>query len=90
VKVYVPGLLTSYTQGVNSIELPAGGSASTLETLLAELDRRYPGIRFRIVDEQDRIRRHIRIFVEARQVHALSVPVPGNGEVMIVGALSGG
>ena len=89
-KIYIPGLLTSYTQGVNSIELALEDAGATLDTLLAELDCRYPGIKFRIVDEQDRIRRHIRIFVGARQVYELSVPLGGNDEVMIVGALSGG
>ena len=35
----------------------------TLAELLADLDRRYPGIRFRMIDEQDAVRRHIKIFV---------------------------
>ena len=29
------------------------------EEVLADLDRRHPGIRFRMIDEQNRIRRHI-------------------------------
>jgi molybdopterin converting factor small subunit len=90
VKIYIPGLLTSYTQGVNSIALSLEDAGATLGALLAELDRRYPGIRFRIVDEQDRIRRHIRIFVGATQVYELAAPLAGNDEIMIVGALSGG
>ena len=85
-KVYVPGLLTSYTQGANSVE----ANGATLGELLADLDRLYPGIRFRIVDEQDQVRRHIRVFVKAVQVHAMSSPVGADDEVMIVGALSGG
>ena len=90
VKIYIPGLLTSYTQGVNSIEIGADDAGSTLGGLLAELDRRYPGIRFRIVDEQDCIRRHIRIFVGAAQVRELSAALGSGADVMIVGALSGG
>jgi molybdopterin converting factor small subunit len=89
-KVYLPGLLTSYTQGVNSLELDVDDAGPTLAALLAELDRRYPGIRFRIVDEQDCIRRQIRIFVGATQVHELSAALGGSDEIMIVGALSGG
>jgi molybdopterin converting factor small subunit len=86
VKVYVPGLLTSYTGGANTVE----SIASTLGEMLADLDARYPGIRFRIIDEQDRVRTHIRIFVGATQVHAMSAPIAGDDKVMIVGALSGG
>ena len=36
---------------------------ATLGELLADLDRQYPGIRFRMIDEQDRMRRHVRFFV---------------------------
>lgn len=85
-KVYVPGLLTSYTQGQNSVQ----ANGATLGDVLADLDARYPGIRFRIVDEQDRVRRHIRIFVNDIQAYAMSVLVKPGDEIMIVGALSGG
>ena len=54
------------------------------------LDRRYPGIRFRMVDEQDAIRRHIRIFVNGKQVSALDLALARTDEVFIVQALSGG
>jgi molybdopterin converting factor small subunit len=43
-----------------------------------------------MVDEQDRIRRHIRIFVNGEQTHALSQPLKATDEVVIVQALSGG
>jgi molybdopterin converting factor small subunit len=43
-----------------------------------------------MIDEQDRIRRHIRIFVNGEQVRALSQPLNATDEVIIVQALSGG
>ena len=58
--------------------------------MLADLDRHYPGIRFRMIDEQDRVRRHIRIFVNGEQVHDLTQPLAASDEVIIVQALSGG
>jgi hypothetical protein len=58
--------------------------------VLEDLDGQYPGIRFRMVDEQERIRRHIRIFVNGTQVHDLARPVRASDEVVIVQALSGG
>lgn len=84
-KVIIPSALRSYT---DSGEAEATGG--TLDAALADLDRRHTGIRFRIVDEQDRIRRHIRIFVNGDQVHDLAQALHETDEVVIVQALSGG
>jgi len=84
-KVLIPGALRSYTE---SGETEAAGA--TLAAVFADLERQYSGIRFRIVDEQDRIRRHIRIFVNGDQVHDLAHPLDARDEVVIVQALSGG
>ena len=84
-KVLIPGALRSYTE---KGETEAGGA--TLAAVLADLERQYPGIRFRMIDEQDRIRRHIRIFVNGGQVRELSQPLNATDEVVIVQALSGG
>lgn len=84
-KVLIPSALRSYTErGVTE------ASGATLAALLADLERQYTGIRFRIVDEQDRIRRHIRVFVNGEQVRDLSQPLAAADEVVIVQALSGG
>jgi len=84
-KVLIPSALRSYT-GKSEAE----ASGVTLAAVLADLDRQYPGIRFRMIDEQDRIRRHIRIFVNGDQVRELSQPLSARDEVIIVQALSGG
>ncbi len=55
-----------------------------------ELNRQYPGIRFRMIDEQQRIRRHIRIFINGEQANELSQPLNATDDVVIVQALSGG
>lgn len=65
-------------------------AGATLEEVLADLDRRYPGIRFRMIDEQGRIREHIKLFVELEQVKDLSFRVRGANEIHIICALSGG
>lgn len=85
-KVYIPSPLCSYTHEANAVDA-AGGSVGEL---LEDLDRRYPGIRFRIITEQDEIRRHIRIFVNGDQIAGLAAPLGREDEVMIVCALSGG
>jgi molybdopterin converting factor small subunit len=84
-KVLIPGPLLSYTA---QREVEASGP--TLAAVLAELDRKFPGIRFRMVDEQDRMRRHVRFFVNGDQVFELSQPLRPTDEVLIVQALSGG
>ena len=83
--VLIPSALRSYTE-----RSEADASGATLAAVLADLDRRYAGIRFRMIDEQDRIRPHIRIFVNGEQIHDLSRPLRATDEVVIVQALSGG
>ncbi len=83
--VLIPTPLRSYT-GAREVQ----ASGATLAAVLAELDGRYPGIRFRMIDEQDRMRPHIRFFLNRQQVFDLSRPVHPSDELYIVQALSGG
>jgi sulfur-carrier protein len=85
VKVHIPGALRSYTESAE-----AQASGATLADVVAELDRLYPGIRFRMIDEQGRIRRHIRFFHNGQQVGEPAQPLDAGGELVIVQALSGG
>ena len=85
--VRIPGLLRSYTAGADVVELVA---PTTLGDALDALDARYPGLRFRIIDEQDAVRPHIKLFVDGTLVRELAAPIPTARELMIVGALSGG
>jgi molybdopterin converting factor small subunit len=87
VKVLIPGLLRSYTAGAETVVLPGH---PTLDAALRDLNARYPGLRFRVVDEQDAIRPHIKMFVDGELARRLDTPIAGAAELMIVGALSGG
>ena len=84
-KVLIPSSLRSYTE-----RSEAEASGTTLAAVLADLDRQYAGIRFRMIDEQDEIRRHIRVFVNGDQVRDLAQALDATDEVVIVQALSGG
>jgi molybdopterin converting factor small subunit len=84
--VHIPSALRSYT--AQQSEIPVEGS--TLAEVLAALDLRFSGIRFRIITEQDTIRPHIRIFVNDVQFQDLSAPLSKTDTVYIVCALSGG
>jgi sulfur-carrier protein len=85
-KVLIPTPLFSYTGRRSEVE----ADGSTLNELLRDLDRRYPGIRFRIIDEQDCVRSHIRIFVNREQVSSLDLAIRPDDEVQVLQALSGG
>jgi molybdopterin converting factor small subunit len=85
VRVLIPTPLHSYT-GRKLVEATGG----TLAAVLADLDRQFPGIRFRMIDEQDRMRAHIRFFVSGEQVFDLQRPLTGRDELRILQALSGG
>ncbi len=87
--VRIPGLLLSYTNGAKNVEL-ALAPAATLGDALQALNERFPGMRFRIVDEQGAIRAHIKIFVDGVLARDLATAVRPDGELMIVGALTGG
>ena len=84
-KVLIPGPLRSYTK---EREVEAAGG--TLAEILADLDRQYPGIRFRMIDEQDRMRAHMRFFVNGAQVFDLACALRDGDQLQIVQALSGG
>lgn len=84
-RVLLPTPLLSYTQ---RREVAARGG--TLGEVLLDLDRQYPGIRFRMVDEQDRIRPHVRVFVNGEQEFALERALVESDVVQVVQALSGG
>ncbi|MDJ0787529.1 MAG: MoaD/ThiS family protein [Myxococcota bacterium] len=84
-KVGIPEPLRGYTR---ALEVEARGAS--VHELLDDLERQYPGIRFRMVDEQDRLRPHVRIFVDRRRVSDLSTPLDGSEDVQVLQALSGG
>ena len=85
-RVRIPTPLRSYTGQVAVVD----GTGATVDDVLKDLDRRYPGIRFRMVDEQGRLRRHMKVFVNADAVRELASPVTEADEITIMQALSGG
>jgi hypothetical protein len=84
-RVIVPSHLRSYTKGESEVD----AEGATLADVLLDLETRFKGIRFRVIDEQDRIRPHVKFFVGGEEVHTILAQV-GDREVQIVAALSGG
>ena len=85
-KVGIPSVLASYTGGARSVE----ANGHTVAELLLDLDTRYPGIRFRMVNEADALRPHMRVFVNRESVVDLALALAATDEVVILQALSGG
>jgi molybdopterin synthase sulfur carrier subunit len=86
VKVRIPDPLRSYTEQQKVVD----ADGTTVAELLVDLDRRYPGIRFRMVDEQSRIRKHMKVFVNDESVRDLDTAITDRDEITIMQALSGG
>ncbi len=85
-KVAIPSPLRSYTGQHHVVE----ATGASLTELLADLERQFPGIRFRMIDEQDQLRPHMRIFVNRSETRRLESALGGGDEVHIFQALSGG
>jgi len=86
VNVRIPTPLRSYTDQRAVVE----AEGSTVSAVLVDLDDHHPGLRFRMVDEQGRLRPHMKVFVNADMVRDLETPVSKGDEITIMQALSGG
>jgi sulfur-carrier protein len=84
-QVLIPTALRSYTH-VSRVD----AIGATLGDVLADLDRQFPGIRFRMLDEQGQLRPHMRVFVDGKAIRDLAQPMQPTDDVSIVQALSGG
>ncbi len=83
--VFIPQPLISYT-GDRCVT----ATGNNVDDVLRDLDKQFTGIRFRIVNEQNQIRPHVRIFVDGEQEFSLLRKLLGEEELVIVQALSGG
>ena len=86
IRVLLPSQLHAYSGGLSHVEAAGGAVCEVLD----DLDRRYPGLRFRVIDEQDRVRPHMRLFIGREPVRDIRAKVRDGDELMIFGALSGG
>ena len=84
-KVLIPGALRSYTR-----DAQVDATGATLDAMFGDLDRRYPGLRFRVVDEQGLLRPNMRLFVNGLGVRDLQHALQPDDFVAVVLALSGG
>jgi molybdopterin synthase sulfur carrier subunit len=86
IRVLIPSQLHAYTGGLSRVEAEGRRVCEVLDNL----DQRFPGLKFRIIDEQDRVRPHMRLFIGQTAARDLKTPLQDGDELMIFGALSGG
>ena len=89
VTVRLPGVLRDAVGGQAKIE----ASGATLADVFADVDRRHPGFRSRVLDDRGTIRSYMNIYVgdtDARDSGGLGTAVPEGSEVMVIPAMAGG
>jgi molybdopterin converting factor small subunit len=86
VRVRIPTPLRSYTAGEANVH----AVGSTVGEIIADLDRSYPGLAFRVVDEQGAVRPHMVVWLGGERCRDLAAPVDPHEEVVLMQALSGG
>ena len=84
--VRIPSPLRSYTGGAANVT----ADGATVEEVLEDLDHRFPGLGFRVVDEQGRLRDHMTVWLDGERCRDLSHPVDPLEELVLMQALSGG
>jgi molybdopterin converting factor small subunit len=86
VRVTLAALLHSYTGGKRDVE----ARGATIGEVMDDLDRQFPGIAFRVIDEQGKVRKHMNVFVGESPSRDRATAIPPGAGIYIVGALSGG
>ena len=89
VKVRIPTPLQKLTHDQAEIEI----SATSVQDLIDQMNRSYPGIKDRICDEGGTIRRFVNIFLNEEDIRFLEkekTPLKDGDEVSIVPAIAGG
>lgn len=89
VKVRIPGPLQKLTQDKAEVEV----NAKSIQELIDNLNRSYPGVKDRICDDAGQIRRFVNIFLNEEDIRFLSkekTPLKDGDEVSILPAIAGG
>lgn len=89
VQVRIPTPLRKLTGGAGAVE----SEGANVAAVVANLERQYPGLRDRVLDEGGTVRRFVNIFVngeDIRFLQHLDTPVADGDELSIVPAIAGG
>lgn len=87
--VHLPGPLRDLTGGRPALS----ARGETVRALIDDLERRHPGLGFRLCEETGTLRPFVNIFVEnenVRDLQGLDTPVPGGARVFVLHSVAGG
>jgi molybdopterin converting factor small subunit len=88
-KIRIPTSLRSFTR--NQQEVTAGGA--TVGEVLRQLDKSFPGIGPRLLDDKGAVRRYVNIFLndeDIRFLQELDTPVKDADSITLIPAIAGG
>lgn len=89
VKIRIPTPLQKLTQNLSEVS----ASGKDIKSVLADLEKQYPGLRERLYDEKGALRRFINFYVNNEDIRFLQgeeTVVPDGAEISIVPAIAGG
>lgn len=79
-------MLRSYTGNQKYVDV----SGESLSEVINNLNQRYEGIKFRFIDENGKVRPHMRIYVNSVLTENMNMKLNETDEIFITQALSGG
>lgn len=89
VKVLIPTPLRNLTKDQDTVE----ASGATIGDVMADLDKRYPGLKERLCDDKGEIRRFVNVYLNQEDIRfkdGRQTAVSDGDEVSIVPAIAGG
>jgi molybdopterin synthase sulfur carrier subunit len=89
VTVRIPTPLRSVTKGNADVQ----AKGDTVDDLIVDLERQFPGLRERLVDESGELRRFVNIYVNQEDIRFMdnrATVLKDGDEVAIVPAIAGG
>ena len=93
-RFHLPSALRRWAGDNEIVELPLPlDTRMTIGEAIVMLGRDYPGIRQRVLDDQNNIRAHVNVFVDGENVRFVNggaTQVTNSSEVRIYPAISGG
>jgi molybdopterin synthase sulfur carrier subunit len=87
--VFIPSPLRRYTAGQSNVQV----SGDTINELIENLERQFPGVKSRLCDESGQIKRYVNVFVNDEEIRALqgaNTRLADKDEITIVPAMAGG
>ena len=87
--IQLPQLLQDYAGGVREVEVAGATASEALENLFAA----HPDLRVRLIDRRGRIRRHIQLFMDGKQLPRHdhdTIELEPDAQIMVLIAITGG